>query len=116
MLTVAALPAGAAEDVESLRDPTRPLNFMPGEESTGTLIEGLENVFSSFRLNSVLIRDQDRIAVINDQRVRVGDQVGRATVTGIDNTRVVLDVDGEARVLELYGAPVKTLVAGERND
>jgi hypothetical protein len=114
---VLALLAGniVAADLEGLVDPTAPVYLgvglpgAPGDVVDGGILARLD-VYS---LNSVLVKNNDRIAVVNNQRVRIGDRIGAATVMGIDGTGVTLDVDGETRVLGLYGEPVKTLVAGE---
>jgi hypothetical protein len=110
------LPASAvlaAEDLSGLVDPTAPLNMtvvLDNVDRDSALLPLLE----SYTLNSVLIRNNDRVAVVNGQRARIGDRVGSARVSRIDQDGVVLVVNGETRVLSLYGEPVKTLVVGEK--
>lgn len=121
VITAAALvlsTAGlGAESLDGLVDPTAPINVnialqdvasMKGDAFGFTL-----PVFESYILNSVLIRSNDRIAVVNNQRVRIGDKVGPAIVRSIDAAGVLLDVNGETQSLSLYGEPVKTLIPGE---
>lgn len=108
----------ASMDDELLIDPTQPLGmiFRSGERDSGGedgLGLGLFDLFTSYELNSVLIRSEDRIAVINDKRVRVGDQVGTAVVASIESDHVTLNVDGEVRTLELYANSIKTRVKGD---
>lgn len=119
LLTLAALttmPIFAQEagfDEEVLSDPTAPLNYTaPSAAASGSFFDGLVTV-NSYKLNSVLIRAQDRIAIINELRVRVGDSVGKAKVMKIESGSVEIKVDGETRVLQLYENTVKTLAAGE---
>lgn len=112
VLLLAALPV-LADDLEGLVDPTAPLNMsvaLSGVDSTD-LGSMLLPQFERYELNSVLIRENDRIAVVNGQRLRVGEGIGTARVTRIDQNGVILEINGEPRVLALYGAPVKTLVA-----
>jgi len=113
LLSLAAMPL-LADDLEGLVDPTAPLNMSVTLVATDSGSAGFSlPQFENFRLDSVLIRNEDRIAVVNGQRVRTGDYVGSARVTAINQAGVMLDVNGAPRILELYGAPVKTLVAGE---
>lgn len=48
----------------------------------------------SFRLQSVLIAPDRRVAIVNDQRVKQGDDVDGARVTVIEPGGVVLEIDG----------------------
>jgi hypothetical protein len=106
-----------AESLDGLVDPTAPINVNIALEDVAEVESDafgfIMQVFESYTLNSVLIRSNDRIAVVNNQRVRVGGKVGAATVKSIDATGVLLDVNGETQSLSLYGEPVKTLIAGE---
>lgn len=101
---------------EELSDPTRPLNLEMEEAQrfSEDLYEELQGVaVYNYKLSSVLIRAEDRFAVINDQRMRVGDSIGSATVIAIDTNSATLNVDGESKKLELFGGTVKTPVLGE---
>jgi hypothetical protein len=105
---------------EALPDPTVPLDYIAFDsagtnsaESQFALGQGLRGLFTSYQLDSVLIRAGDRIAVINGERVREGDRIGNATVATIESGRVMLNVDGELEALELYDNSIKTLVRGD---
>jgi len=92
-------------DGEELIDPTAP--FLLEVESA----EPVTNLFAtlnSYELNSILIRDDFRVAVINSKRVKEGELIGSARVVSIERGKVTLDLDGEERVLNLHGAPIKT--------
>jgi hypothetical protein len=108
---------GATLDDELRVDPTAPLDFVAAanseSEESGILGIDLFGVFTSYELSSILIRAEDRIAVINETRVRVGDTVGSAIVASIEPDHVTLNVDGEIETLELYGNSIKTLVHGD---
>jgi hypothetical protein len=128
MLLLVLIPAAShvlgAND-ELLVDPTAPLTFASSvgvdiEDEEGGGLFGIDldfgafdELLTSYELSSVLIRSQDRIAVINGERARIGDKIGSATVTSIEANRVTLDVDGKTETLELYKNSIKTLVKGD---
>lgn len=121
MLLLSYYAYSATQEDELLVDPTMPLDVqLAGDTSGGFDIEtGISDagglftgLFNSYELGSVLIRGDDRIAVINEQRVREGDNIGNATVISIETDSVTLNVDGEIEKLELYENSIKTLVKG----
>jgi MSHA biogenesis protein MshK len=82
-------------------DPTRP----PTPAEIAAWLRG-EQVEASaaptvFQLQSVLLSDQRRIAVINGQRLSVGDEVDGARVKEINAGRVVLEHNGEHLFLSI---------------
>jgi hypothetical protein len=106
----------ATLDDELLIDPTAPLdlsNDNGAQQEGGILDMDIFGVFASYELSSVLIRAEDRIAVINETRVRVGDTIGSATVVAIEADHVMLNIGGEIETLELYENSIKTLVKGD---
>ena len=115
VLVVYAVHAAPADD-EDLVDPTQPLVFgVPAaqQEDKGSFFKDLQTAMQTYELNSVLIRSKDRIAVINKQRVRVGDMVGEAKVVNIEANSVTIEVNGISRELRLYNGSVKTLAGGD---
>jgi hypothetical protein len=109
----------ASRDDELLVDPTVPLSIAfsasdagSNDDSDGSGLFGLFGAFTSYELNSILIRAEDRIAVINEERVRVGDKIGSAVVVAIEADHVSLNVDGEIETLPLYENSIKTPVKG----
>lgn len=110
--------ASATVEDELLVDPTRPLSS-GSEEAGDTAAENsaspldVFNMFTRYELSSVLIRSGDRIAVINDERVRVGDEIGAAVVASIESDHVTLNVDGEIQTVQLYAESIKTPVKGD---
>ncbi|MGK0440988.1 MAG: MSHA biogenesis protein MshK [Pseudohongiellaceae bacterium] len=77
-----------AEGVWGLADPTRPPIF--GEQAAKS---------TPFRLNSLLISDERKVAIVNGQSVSIGEMVNGARVVYIDNNKVKLNKNGE--VIEL---------------
>ncbi|MFU8876792.1 MAG: hypothetical protein ACNA7E_01515, partial [Wenzhouxiangellaceae bacterium] len=82
-------------------DPTRPPNAaelaawrgQPGEQAT------------AWRLESVLISDRRKVAVINGRRVGEGDVVDGARVRTIEATHALIEAEGRTRRLNIkrYG-------------
>jgi hypothetical protein len=122
---VAGSALGATTDDQLRVDPTVPLGmvFSAGDaesvanaDDEGSIFDifgGISGAFTSYELSSVLVRAEDRIAVINEERVRVGDKVGTAVVASIDVEQVTLNVDGETLTLKLYENSIKTPVKGD---
>ena len=78
-----------------LTDPTRPGNFVAQVAAT------IMPLATQFKLHSVLISSQRRVATINETSVEVGDSVNGATVQQIEKTRVVLEKQGAQFSLSL---------------
>lgn len=78
---------------QELRDPTRPA----AAQGTVTTI-----VQSQLELQAVTLRDDRRTAVINQQRVRVGDHIGGYQVTAIQFDSVLLQNANEQRELRMF--------------
>lgn len=70
--------------VHAYSDPTRP----PNAEAPAA-ISTTESV-SSFNLTAVFISPNQRLAIINDQAIKLGDKIGQYTVTTIDTNAVEL--------------------------
>lgn len=103
VLLLTGLATVQAQTGTFLVDPTAPLQVAPA----GTAAAGQTGT-GSFELSSILIRGDDRIAVINSSRVRVGDTLGLALVQQIEPDAVVLNVAGESRRIRLYGSSVRS--------
>ncbi len=96
---------------EELRDPTRPPDA-PLEESgrIGTSSYAAGPLY----LSAILISPERRLATINGQRVRTGEQVGSALVLEITPVGVRVELDGE--ILNLHLAPrLKTPASREKD-
>ncbi|MGV3593467.1 MAG: hypothetical protein ACO1PZ_17420 [Gammaproteobacteria bacterium] len=103
----------ATQDDELLIDPTVPLP--PAVVADGGADAGANGILdmfgalTSYELSSVLIRANDRLAVINGERVRVGDTVSGARVTAIEPDHVNVNINGTIERVELYTDSIKTL-------
>ena len=54
-----------------------------------------------YRVNSIIVSDERRIAIVNGRRVGVGDSIGGATVVSISKAEVIVDVDGSEQSLRV---------------
>ncbi len=98
-------------DGEELVDPTRPLFFSMAPESEGSsaVMNMIRNVLpSSFEVSFIRASSTSPMAVVNSERVTIGDSIGGASVVAIDRSSVTLSVNGEERRISLYGDSVKS--------
>ena len=115
LLAAVVIQPGIHAGEEALNDPTAPL-LKPWRESSRTgfsaaqLGQELLGLFSTYTLTSILIRGDERIAVINDERLHIGDELGRVRVAAIESGSVVLEGDGDVRVLNLHDQSIKTRI------
>ncbi len=113
LLIVGALSLGAYGDVidgEDLMDPTRPLTRpspIDGDDGDDFFERFAEVLPGSFELSFVRASSSSPMAVINDRRVTIGDQIGGAEVVAIDRSGVTLLINEEETRINLYGSSVK---------
>lgn len=88
---------GAAAAAAATPDPTRP----PTAAEIRAWRAGNDGGGTTWRLESVLISDNRRVAVINGETVGVGDRVNGARVTAISAGSVSLEDNGKAVELTL---------------
>lgn len=74
-------------------DPTRPPT--PAEVAAWFGSGAEQQQQAPFRLQSILLAPKRRIAIIDGQRLRVGERLGNAEVRTIEPGRVVLERAGE---------------------
>ena len=92
LIAAMALPGQA----ESLRDPTEPPQPTRAQQPAQPQLE--------LSLDSILISDNRRIAVINGQSASTGDSVGEARIQRIEADRVLVELNGTTRTLRLETA------------
>ncbi|MFO7787151.1 MAG: Type II secretory pathway component [Halospina sp.] len=95
-LIVAPLTCVASSEA-SLPDPTRPSSVSTEESSVSPV--------RRFQLDSILVGDQRRRAVINGISLAKGGQLRDATLVRIGMDRVLIEIDGQQYTLELDSAP-----------
>jgi MSHA biogenesis protein MshK len=101
--------SAANPDDQLIVDPTLPLFPRGGTTSPATDASNAPGAQTEgYRLHSILTRGGARVAVINSQRVQVGDAVGSAIVTAINEDSVTLDVAGRLQILNLYRTTIRT--------
>lgn len=89
--------AGVAAAQQGLGDPTRPTSLAEPEPVAKATQSG-----PRWRLQSTLVAESRRLAVINGRTVAQGERVDGATVREVRQEGVTLDVDGrqvELRIL-----------------
>ena len=99
------VPSARAE----LGDPTRPPDV--STVSAESLESGEGD--APFRVSSILIAPGRKIAIVNDSRVEIGDEVGGATVSEINAHAVLLEMAGEKLELRISGKPVKVVARSD---
>lgn len=98
-------------DDEELVDPTVPFAEMLIENKDIGLGALYQNIVpENFDLSFIRASATNPMAVINDQRVTVGDLIGGATVTRISRSSVTILIQDEEREIGLYDTSVKSAV------
>ena len=118
MLLSGLLVPGVSADVidgEEFLDPTRPLVVERAQSETedegGSLLDLFRAaVPTEFEVTFVRAGSTSPMAIINNQRVTIGDVVGGATVVAIDRNGVTMEVDGLQLEVSLFGNSVKSPV------
>lgn len=108
-----ALPLpGIAEviDGEDFTDPTRPLFLGPasGAASDIDVSAFISNVIpSSWDVSFIRASGSAPMAVVNNERVTIGDSVGGAQVVEIDRNGVTLLINEEERRISIFDTAIK---------
>ena len=98
-------------DGEDFRDPTQPpWAVLPDSRLTAESVPTTGPRLSELSLSFVRAGGLSPVAVINDTRVTVGDEIEGAPVVEIRPGEVVLLIDGEEQVLTRFLRPVRTPV------
>lgn len=107
-------------DGEVLRDPTRPFaavnasRGVSGNDAGGDrLLPAVGIAASNFSVTFIRDGGTSPMAVVNDQRVTIGDLVGGATVVAISSAGVTLSVNGLEQVITTFGPTVKEVSGTE---
>lgn len=100
MIVFALLSDMAYAESSTGRDPTRPSNYT---EVDGDNISQTE----SYNLQSIMINETRRVALINGRYVKVGDEVGNAKVVAIEKNKVVLSVSGQTKIIKLFDSNIR---------
>jgi len=111
-LVVLAANEDVQERFKGLIDPTEPLQLsLKGvdAESLGLRVnlDSLLRLAADYRVSSIIIRGDKRIAVVNDERVEEGSEIDGAVVASIDREGVTLTRGIEEFRVELYGVSPK---------
>jgi hypothetical protein len=98
-------------DGEEFIDPTQPLTALRAEDGAANLSALFRNIVpASYDLTFIRAGNTNPIAVINNQRVTIGDVISGATVTKISRSTVTLAIEDNEQVIGLYDTSVKRAV------
>lgn len=98
---------------EIYRDPTQPPGAVFEEAVEVNVEQDVPRIsLSNFTLSFVRSGGINPVAVINNRTVTEGDDLGGATVARIQAGAVVLLIDGQEQVLNLYRQPVRRDLTG----
>lgn len=114
LLLAAPLLRADVFDGEELADPTRPLVINQVRVGGGAVADIVSRLpATSFEVTFVRAGSSSPMAVVNNQRVTLGDVVGGATVIAIDRSAVTLSIDDEERRVSLFATNVKSAPAAD---
>ena len=98
-------------DGEELVDPTRPLFIAATSDTeTGIDVSGFIRsvVPSSWDVSFIRASGSTPMAVVNNERVTIGDSVGGAEVLEISRNSVTLLINDEERQISIFDTALKT--------
>jgi len=98
LLAAAMLAAAAAAAAQALDDPTRPTALAEPERAARA------ESGPRWRLQSTLVAEDRRLAIINGRSVGPGDRVDGATVRDVRQDGVTLEIEGRRIELRMLGA------------
>lgn len=102
-------------DGEELIDPTRPFSInIRVQQDTGIVDPFRTVVPDSYDVSFIRASGTSPIAIVNNQRVTLGDMIGDAEVFAIDRNGVTLLIDDEEQRFTLYGPNVKSAVTNQQ--
>lgn len=93
---------------EVLEDPTMPPGYMkPGSNGVAA---SAQETSGSLKVTAIQLSAKAHSAVINSEKVRIGDSISGARVLRIEPNKVVVDLKGERRELPLIATEFKQKV------
>lgn len=95
-------------DGEELNDPTRPFG-----RSLTTFVPAPTSSSRNFKVSFIRAGGESAVAVVNDERVAVGDLVDGALVTAIERDQVTLLISNVKVNVRLYQNSLKTAVSDQ---
>ena len=112
-IIVFILNQGPVSAKAELPDPTRPADYRTSTEVIE--VYELPKEYIDWYVSAIRIKNGDRSAIINEQLVREGEQVGPATVLEIKPVSVLLDYEGKHVVVRLFSNIVEKKISKNTN-
>ena len=112
MLLLIALAGIARADIvdgEELSDPTRPIGM--SDDAVAAVAAGPRVDFfaANYAVSFVRASSTSPVAIINDQRVSLGDKLGEAEVVAIDRSSVTLRIANQERRISIFDTQVRSV-------
>ena len=114
LLGMIGVPLASADiiDGEEFVDPTRPLLSTRASAQVSQDGNALTRLVPTrYEVTFVRAGSSTPMAVVNDQRVTLGDVVGQATVVAIDRSGVTLRLNNQEQRIPLFSTDVKRAAA-----
>lgn len=97
---------------EQLIDPTRPVGYSAPVNQNQVKQLGPAKAIPQWTLNTTLVSQYQRIAMINGKRLQVGDVINEAEVVKIDHQKVDLLREGKVFTINLYNSFISKVNPG----
>ncbi|MBZ9613821.1 hypothetical protein [Rheinheimera maricola] len=88
-----------------LADPTKPAPSWQGASSSDSAVSALQA--ESLQLQIIRTSGAGNVAVINGRQLRRGDKLNQYNVLSITADQVVLELNGERKILQLVNTAIK---------
>lgn len=111
LLGLAALALGAAAHAQALADPTRPPPGVRGGAGSASGRGAGES--GGLVLQSVIISETSRSAIINGEHVMLGGKIGPARLIKVSEATVVVLTGDARRTLKLFPGVTKRALGGD---
>ncbi len=103
-------------DGEDLVDPTRPINLSANTSSGVSIPRPVISLFqANYEVSFVRAGSTSPMAIVNDQRVTLGDLVGDAEVVAIDRSSVTLRIAEQEQRISVFDTSVKSVARETEN-
>ena len=109
LFSLAGIASADIIDGEDLSDPTRPRGMSADAVAEVSAGPRLDFFAANYNVTFVRASATSPVAIINDQRVTLGDQLGEAEVVAIDRSSVTLRIANQERRISIFDTQVKTV-------
>lgn len=90
--------------IAELLDPTAPSDYI---KPTNIKADKKISSVADFVLSAILISDTEKLAVINNSVVKIGDKIGDGTIVSIEQYSVKISSNNDVFEIHLFGNDIK---------